>query len=149
MYNKNYTYIKHITLYTYIMKFKNPLIVATILALSLTSTSVSADHTTTHDASEKKAHILKMKDGKSGEAKKAMKGNRGERVKGYKKAFSEKLKNNLDSISTEKLESVHGRIITIIEKVEANTSMNAEKQEALLAQLVALQELIEEQIESK
>ena len=223
------------------MKFKNPLIVATIIAMSLTSTSVFADDTNTIDKTDRKAHMMNAKwgDHKNSaaydaldeetkatvmaikeankeaftalkaeykemeqtdenkealkakmnelkdslyadlqealagndealaalnekmekatdyankkavktEARKANRGNKAEKVKGYKKAFSEKLKNNIDTISSEKLESVHSKIIVLVEKVEAKTNMDDDKQESLVAQLIALQEIIEDQIE--
>ena len=223
------------------MKFKNPLIVGTVIALSFATTSVSADDTTTSETSAKKVNMMKIKDvenkntaiyesldeetkaqvmalkesnreafaalkaeykemEQTDENKEALKvkmqelkdalyadlqealvgneealaaldeqiekaanyaakkeekmaareanrGDRGEKVKGYKKAFAERLKNNLDTISTERLESVHGKVLSVIEKVEARTNMDADKKDALVAQLIALQEIIEDQIE--
>jgi hypothetical protein len=88
---------------------------------------------------DRKVEKMKMRESNRGEKK--------EKIKKYKKAFAEKLKNNIDNIPQERLESVHSKVLVIIEKVEAREDMDEEKQNALISQLIALQEIIEDQIE--
>lgn len=72
---------------------------------------------------------------------------RKEYIKKYKKSFVKRLGNALDSIPMEKLEEISERIDTFIEKYESNDAISDTKKNAVLDQLAALKEIIEERLE--
>jgi hypothetical protein len=81
------------------------------------------------------------------QARKDFRGERSELVGKYKTKFADRLKSNLDRISPEKLEKVSGKIDTVIEKIEAKTNMSDEKKDQIVYQLIALKELVDEQLD--
>jgi len=73
---------------------------------------------------------------------------RAEYIDTYKWAFLERIWNRLDGASADSLEKISERIDMILEKTENNTSMSEEKKQARIDAIMALKEIIEEQLEA-
>lgn len=65
----------------------------------------------------------------------------------YRTVFTKQLSLRLEKIPVEKLEKISEKIDALYTKTEANTRITDAKKEALLAQLVALQDVIETRLE--
>ena len=68
---------------------------------------------------------------------------------GYKKNFSDKLSSKIDTVSDDRLEKILERIDSIFEKVESNENISDERKETITAQLEALQEIVQEALDSR
>ena len=64
----------------------------------------------------------------------------------YKKAFVNKLGNKLEKIPTDRLDAISQKIDGIIEVYSNNTRLSEEKKDALLSQLEALKDIIDDRI---
>jgi hypothetical protein len=67
----------------------------------------------------------------------------------YRQKFASQLTQILPKLSVEKLETILERIVAMVEKIEANENMNEDNKEKMTSQLISLQELIQEEIESR
>jgi len=81
------------------------------------------------------------------EARKAFRGEREDKIVKYKEAFNSRLKSRLDRISDSKLEKVATKVDAAIEKIENNSRISDTKKDALMSQLIALKEIIDEKLE--
>jgi len=79
---------------------------------------------------------------------KEYRGTRKETVAKYRTSFAKKLGNSLEYLSNERLEEISERITTLKVKFEDDEEISENKREALLGALYALEELIEEQVNS-
>lgn len=70
-------------------------------------------------------------------------------IETYKEAYFSKLATVVPKLATEKLEKLSTKVDTMIEKVEANTKLSQDKKDKLVAQLVSLKEIIDEELETR
>jgi len=68
-------------------------------------------------------------------------------IEEYKEKFMNRLKTMLDNIAPKKLEKVIARIDKLEENIRNNEKLTDEKREKLLAQIVALREIIENKMD--
>lgn len=69
--------------------------------------------------------------------------------KKYKKSFQKRVENKLEKISEAKLEKIIVKIWDIIEKVENNSNYTEEQKDILISQLMALSDLVNEELWNK
>lgn len=82
--------------------------------------------------------------------KKKMEGNGRDSGKGkYKEMFAKKLAGKLEGMTSEKLQSILGKLEATEAKIKENSSMDEARKAKLLAQLGALKEIVREAIDQK
>lgn len=67
----------------------------------------------------------------------------------YRAIFNEKLKQILPSLSDDKLEEIYWKIVQMYENIVEDQDMAQWRKERILAQLLAIQEIIEDELESR
>lgn len=76
-------------------------------------------------------------------------GEMGDMIEKYKEAYFSKLATVVPKLATEKLEKLSTKIDTMLEKIEANTKLSQDKKDKLVAQIVSLKEIIDEELETR
>jgi len=66
-----------------------------------------------------------------------------------KEILIKRLENIIPKLQIEKLNTISGKIDTMITQIESNNKLTAERKDTLVSQLIALKEIIEEEIEKK
>jgi len=72
-----------------------------------------------------------------------------DKVTKYKDVLETKLEKGLPKIKEDKLENVLSKIDKVTEVIENNTKISQTKKDQILSQIIALKELLEEELESK
>lgn len=65
----------------------------------------------------------------------------------YKAQYLSILEDKIDQISLEKIETIYGKVNQIYEKTEKSTKLSKEKKWILLSKIIALQDILVEQLE--
>jgi len=73
--------------------------------------------------------------------------NRNEMINKYKENYLNKLSTAIPRIKSDKLEQVSDKIDALLEKIESNTKITQEKKDKLLAQIISLKEIMDEEVE--
>ena len=81
------------------------------------------------------------------EKKKAFREARWDSISSYKTQFLEKIGDRIEKISEDKLKRILGKLDGLYTKTEWNTNLSDEQKETTLSKIVALQDLITEQLE--
>lgn len=71
-----------------------------------------------------------------------------EKIEKFRKAFTQRVGSRLETLSDEKLEKVIVKIDTMLERFETQADISEERREDMLSALLALKEMIEEELES-
>ena len=83
------------------------------------------------------------------EARIEFRGKLNDKVEKYKNNLGSKLEKGLPKIKEEKIENVLTKIDKVTEVIEKNTKISQIKKDQILTQIIALKELLEEELESK
>jgi len=83
------------------------------------------------------------------EARKAYRDGRDEKVEEYKEIFLGKLAQAIPRIGDDKLATIGEKIEKMVENIEANDNITDEKKDKLLAQVISLKEILEEELENR
>ena len=67
----------------------------------------------------------------------------------YKEAFAKRLSTKIQDMSAEKLQTILDKLTATEEKIKANTAMSEAKKSNLLAQVMAIKELVQEALDMK
>jgi hypothetical protein len=83
------------------------------------------------------------------EARKEYRGGRDEKVEEYKEIFFGKLAQIIPKVHNDKLAQISEKIEAMVENIEGNEKITEEKKDILLAQVISLKEILDEELENR